>query len=541
MAEQTHREITPEILAAAEKLNGLEFTDEERELMLDNVNDRLKAYDALREIAIDNSITPALGFEPRLPGMTFDTEQKPIKVSDVGEVQRPDNLEDVAFWPVTHLAKLIETKQVSSVVLTEMYLGRLKKYDPHLECVVTLTEDLAMSQAKRADEDIANGNYRGPLHGIPWGAKDLLATRNYKTTWGAMPYKDQMIDLDATVVERLDAAGAVLVAKLTTGALAYGDVWYGGVTKSPWNLEDGSSGSSAGPASATAGGLVGFSIGSETLGSIVSPSTRCGTTGLRPTYGRISRYGAMALSWSMDKLGPICRSVEDCALVFDAIYGPDGKDSSVTDYPFNWDASKKLSDLKIGYVKSAFDEERDEGTSVWSNKAMDDQALEVIKSLGVELIPIELPEFPYTAVRMVLVAEAAAAFDEMTRSNKDDLMVRQDKDAWPNIYRAARTMPAVEYIQANRVRTLMMQELHEVMKQVDVYVCPSYGANLLTLTNLTGHPAVVVPDGFSDVPAPASSITFTGQLYGEADTLLVAKAFQDATDFHQKHPSMDYS
>jgi len=532
--------ITLEMLAAAEKVNGLEFTDDERELMLESVNDRLQAYDALREIDIDNSVMPALGFEPRLPGMTFESEQKSIKLSDVGEVQRPDDLEDVAFWPVTHLSKLIESKQVSSVELTEMYLGRLKKYNPQLECVVTLTEDLALSQAKRADEEIASGKYRGPLHGIPWGAKDLLAAKNYKTTWGAMPYKNQVIDLDATVVERLEAAGAVLVAKLTLGALAYGDVWFDGVTKSPWNLEDGSSGSSAGPASATAGGLVGFSIGSETMGSIVSPSTRCGTTGLRPTYGRVSRHGAMALSWSMDKLGPICRSVEDCALVFDAIYGPDEKDNTVFDYPFNWDASKNLSELKIGYVKSAFDEERDEDAFVWSNKAMDDNVIEVLKSLGAEMIPIELPEFAYTAVRIVLVAEAAAAFDDMTRSNQDDLMVRQDKDAWPNIYRAARTMPAVEYIQANRVRTLMMQGLHEVMKQVDIFVCPSFGANSLTLTNLTGHPSVVVPTGFSEVPAPASSITFTGQLYGEADALLVAKAFQDATDFHLKHPSMAY-
>ncbi len=540
MSEQTNPKITTEMLSAAEKVNGLEFTEDERELMLQSVNDRLQAYEALREISIDNSVFPALGFEPRLPGMTFESEQKSIKATEVENVQRPDNLEDVAFWPVTHLAKLIETKQVSSVELTEMYLERLKKYNPYLECVVTLTEDLALLQAKRADEEISSGNYRGPLHGIPWGAKDLLAAKNYKTTWGAMPYKDQIIDLDATVVARLEAAGAVLVAKLTTGALAYGDVWFGGVTKSPWNLEDGASGSSAGPASATAGGLVGFSIGSETLGSIVSPSTRCGTTGLRPTYGRISRYGAMALSWSMDKLGPICRSVEDCAFVFDAIYGPDDKDISVTDYPFNWDVSKKLSDLKIGYVKSAFEEERDEEASVWSNKEKDNQVLEVLKSLGVELIPIELPDFPYTAIRMVLVAEAAAAFDEMTRRNKDDLMVRQDKDAWPNIYRAARTMPATEYIQANRVRTLMMQEFHEVMKQVDVFVCPSFGGNSLTLTNLTGHPAVVLPVGFSDVPAPASSITFTGQLYGEADTLLVAKAFQDATDFHLKHPSMTY-
>jgi len=325
--------ITKKTLAHAEKLLGLTFTDAERELMLEGLNRRLDALRSLRSLTLDPAVPPAVQFDPRLPGMAPDTQQQPLRASRVASLQRPENLEDVAFYPVTKLAQLLRTRQLTSSELTTMYLKRLKRFDPHLKCVVTLTEERALAQAKQADAQIAAGNYRGPLHGIPWGAKDLIAVQGYPTTWGAMPYKDQVIDLDATVVQRLDAAGAVLVAKLTSGALAYGDVWFGGTTKSPWNLEDGASGSSAGPASATAGGLVGFSIGSETLGSIVSPSTRCGTTGLRPSYGRVSRFGVMALSWSMDKLGPICRAVEDCALVFDAIRGSDGKDSSAIDLP----------------------------------------------------------------------------------------------------------------------------------------------------------------------------------------------------------------
>ena len=525
--------IKQETLIHAAQLIGLELSTEEQEMMLDGLNERLEQFEALREITLDNSVAPALDFNPALSHSRATEIESSCMPSGLGEISRPEQNTDLAFMPLTHLAKLIETQQITSVELTNLYLQRLRQYDPHLKCVVNHTEELALEQAKRADEEIAKGEYRGPLHGIPWGAKDLLAVKNYPTTWGAEPYENQKLDYNATVVERLSQAGAVLVAKLTTGALAYGDVWHGGTTKSPWDLEEGSSGSSAGPASATSGGLVGFSIGSETLGSIVSPSHRCGTTGLRPTFGRVSKFGAMALSWSMDKLGPICRSVEDCALVFHAIHGSDPQERTAIDAPFHWRADSDVKKLRIGYVKSAFDEARE-------TKAYDDASLEVLKSLGVDLIPIELPDLPYAALRMILVAEAAAAFDELTRQNLDDQLTRQDKDAWPNIFRSARFIPAVEYIQANRVRTLAIQAMDELMEKIDVYVCPSYGADNLTLTNLTGHPSVVIPNGFSEKNTPISSITFMGNLYRETDVMLVAKAVQDATDFHKKQPEMIY-
>jgi Asp-tRNA(Asn)/Glu-tRNA(Gln) amidotransferase A subunit family amidase len=529
---QEKQTVTQEMIAQAEKIAGLTFTPSERELMLEGLNKNLENYEKRRTVQVDNDVPMALFFDPRLPGMTFEAEKKPFKMSQIPELQVPPDFEDLAFYPVMHLSELIRSRRVSSVELTEMYLDRLKRYDPVLRCVVTLTEDLARAQARQADEEIAAGHYRGPLHGIPWGAKDLLATRGIRTTWGAMPFKDQVIDADATVVERLTEAGAVLVAKLTMGALAWGDVWFDGQTKNPWNVEEGSSGSSAGPGAATAAGLVGFAIGSETWGSIISPATRCGVTGLRPTFGRVSRYGAMALSWSMDKLGPMCRSVEDCALVFNAILGPDGKDATVVDLPFNWDPGIELGDLRVGYLKSVFEEERE-------NKANDDRVLEVLGDLGANLIPIELPDHPVQALSFLLGAEAASAFDGLTRSDRDDLLVRQVKDAWPNVFRRARLIPAVEYIQANRVRVLVMQAMAELMDDVDVYVAPSSGGNNLLLTNLTGHPAVVVPNGFTEKGTP-TSITFTGRLYDEATALAVAKAYQDATDFHLEHPAMAY-
>jgi Asp-tRNA(Asn)/Glu-tRNA(Gln) amidotransferase A subunit family amidase len=531
--EEKAQKITKEMLKEAEKLAGLEFTDPERELMLEGLSEYLEKYEKLRQIPLDNSVAPALQFNPILPGVHFEQERKPFKMSKLQLPELPADLEDVAFWPVSHLSQLIKNRKVSSTALTKMYLERLKKYDPKLQAVITLTEELALKQAKRADEEIAAGRYRGPLHGIPWGAKDLLATKGYKTTWGAMPYKDQVIDEDATVVKRLEEAGAVLVAKLTLGALAWGDVWFGGKTKNPWNLEEGSSGSSAGPGAATAAGLVGFAIGTETWGSIVSPATRCGVTGLRPTYGRVSRFGAMALSWSMDKIGPMCRSVEDCALVFNAIYGPDDKDGTVVDLPFNWNPDLDINKLRIGYVKSAFEEDRE--NKEW--KANDEATLETLRSLGLKLIPIELPDYPIDAMSFILSAEAAAAFDELTRSNKDDLMVRQIKNAWPNVFRQARTIPAVEYIQANRVRTLVMEAMAELMSKIDVYVVPSFGGSNLLMTNLTGHPAVVLPNGFTEKGTP-TSISFLGKLYGEAETLAVAKAYQDATEFHLKYPEL---
>ena len=523
--------ITKDMLREAERLAGLEFSDPERELMLDGLNNYLKAYQALRQVNLGNDVAPALQFNPIPVGTVFDKQQRPMKMSQTREPKAPSDLEEAAFWPVTDLAYLIQSRQVSSVELTKMYLDRLKRYDPKLHCVITLTEALAEKQAKRADEEIAAGHYRGPLHGIPWGAKDLLATKGYKTTWGAMPYKDQVIDVDATVVQRLEDAGAVLIAKLTLGALAWGDVWFGGKTRNPWNPEHGSSGSSAGPAAATAAGLVGFSIGSETWGSIVSPSTICGVTGLRPTFGRVSRYGAMALSWSMDKIGPICRTVEDCAIVLNAIYGPDGKDATVVDLPFNWDASCDLKSLKVGYLKSDFEQDRDD--KQW--KANDEATLDELRRLGFDLIPIELPDTPIKPMSLILNVEAAAAFDEITRDTRDDLMVRQIQNAWPNRFREARTVPAVEYLQANRLRTLVMKAMQEQLSGIDVYVSPSWEGENSLLTNLTGHPAVVVPNGLRKEQTP-SSITFIGRLYSEDKALAVAKAYQDATSFHLKHP-----
>jgi Asp-tRNA(Asn)/Glu-tRNA(Gln) amidotransferase A subunit family amidase len=414
--------------------------------------------------------------------------------------------------------------------LTHLYLSRLKKYGPKLECVVTLTESLALAQAQRADNEIAAGKYRGPLHGIPYGAKDLLAARGYPTTWGSVPYKDQIIDEDATVIQRLEKAGAVLVAKLTMGELAWGDVWFGGKTRNPWKLDQGSSGSSAGSAAATAAGLVGFSIGTETWGSIVSPSNRCGTTGLRPTYGRVSRTGAMALSWSMDKIGPICRTVEDCAIVFNAIHGPDGKDQTLYDFPFRYSSTINLKKLKIGFLKADFD-------SAKINKAQNDATLDKLRAMGAQLVPIELPKLPISDLRIILSAEAAAAFDELTRSGRDSLLVRQIKNAWPNVFRAARFIPAVEYIQANRIRYLLIQEMMKLLKTVDVYVAPSIEGENSLLTNLSGHPCVVVPNGFTNEHTP-TSITFIGRLFDEGTVLAVAKAYQDATDFHLQHPTL---
>jgi Asp-tRNA(Asn)/Glu-tRNA(Gln) amidotransferase A subunit family amidase len=522
-------DITKDDIASAEKLIGLSFNDAKRDSMLDGLKNALRSYERIREVPLPNGVMPSLLFNPIPPGFSFDKRKSSFAPSPPRRVKRPANLEDVAFWSVRELGELVRTKQVASEELTRMYLERLKKYGPALECVVTLTESLAIAQAQRADREIKAGKYRGPLHGIPYGAKDLLAVKGYKTTWGAMPYKDQIINEDATVIKRLEAAGAVLAAKLTLGALAWGDVWYGGTTKNPWNYKQGSSGSSAGSASATAAGLVGFSIGSETWGSIVSPSTRCGTTGLRPTYGRVSRKGAMALSWSMDKLGPICRTVEDCALVFEAIYGPDGEDPTVYDVPFRYQHKVDLRKLRIGYVKMDFD-------SAGNNKENNDAALAVLQNLGAKLIPIELPKLPFTNISFILSAEAAAAFDDLTRSGRDSLLVRQIKNAWPNVFRTSRFVPAVEYIQANRIRTLVIEEMQKIVKGIDVYVVPSFSDNLL-LTNLTGHPCVVVPNGFNKEGSP-TSITFMGKLFDEGTVLAVAKAYQDATDWHKKHPTL---
>ena len=579
------KKVTREMIDNAAAIADVPISDEFKEMMLGDLNEQAKGYDEIYKLHIPNSVAPALLFDPVLPGMTFETVRKPLQMSKAPSVAVSNNVEDLAFASVRELAELVRTKKVSSLALTEMYLERLKKYDPTLKFVVTLTEERALAQAKKADAEIAAGKYRGPLHGIPWGAKDLLATKGYRTTWGAGGFENQTIDEDATVVKRLDEAGAVLVAKLTLGALALGDVWFGGITRNPWNSNQGSSGSSAGPASATSSGCVAFSIGSETLGSISSPSTRCGCTGLRPTFGLVPRTGAMALSWSMDKLGPICRTVEDCALVLEAIYGPDGHDRTVHSAAFNWDANLEWKKLRIGYLKAAFEprpaqpqepakqeppktpdeqakaEEQKKRRDAFQARAeydrkYNDAALAKLREMGVNLIPVELPEFPYDAIRAMLTAESAAAFDDLTRTGRDKLLTSQKDYDWPNTFRTARFIPAVEYIQAARARTLVMEAMAKIFDGVDVIVAPPNGSDQLTITNLTGHPAVILPNGLRGPDAPKfpfdvpsdfqnaggpgtpTSLTFLGKIYGEAELLAFARAYQQATGFHLQHPKM---
>ena len=528
--QQAPKVVTREMVAAAEKVSGLEFTEAERDLLLDNLNNTLQSYRQLRGLPLPNDIPPAIRFSPVLPGRPAGGPAAKPGRRPARKVARPSSEADLAFLPLADLAELVRTRQLGAVELTRLYLERLKRYDPTLLCVVNLTEARALQQAEAADREIKAGRYKGPLHGIPWGAKDLLAVPGHPTTWGSPIFRNQMLDATATVVERLDAAGAVLVAKLALGEFAMGDVWYGGTTKNPWNTEQGSSGSSAGPGSATAAGLVGFAIGTETLGSIVSPATRNGVTGLRPTFGRVSRHGAMALSWTMDKVGPMCRTAEDCALVFQVIHGTDGKDPTVIDAPYSWDPVRPLSSIRIGYLKTAFDQERQQ-------KALDDAALDALRALGVTPVEVEMPgNLPIGAMRIILSAEAAAAFDDLTRDNRDDQMVRQVANAWPNAFRSARFIPAVEYIQANRARTILMERMEKVFEQVDVFITPSFGGNVLLATNLTGHPALVLPSGFTLAGGPVS-VSFIGKLFGEAELCRVAMVWQEATGWHRRRPA----
>lgn len=520
--------ITKENVANAEKIIGLEFTESERDSMLDALNEQLQNYLNIRKIKIDNSIPPAILFNPIPVGFKIDNKQKKIRYSNYSYAKLPENIDELAFYSIGELAHLIKSRKITSIQLTKFFLERLKKYGPELYSVVTLTEERALEEAKKADEEISRGIYRGLLHGIPYGVKDLLATKKYPTTWGAEPYQNQIIDEDATVIKKLHDAGAILVAKLSMGALAWGDVWFGGTTRNPWDTTKGSSGSSAGSAASVSAGLIPFAIGTETWGSIVSPSTVCGVTGLRPTYGRVSRTGAMALSWSMDKIGVICRYAEDLAIVFDAIRGSDGIDQTLYDAAFNYQPEINLKKLRIGYLKNDFD-------SDYPFHKNDSIALEKIKELGAELIPIELPSISTEDLSFILTAEAAAAFDELTRSNQDDLLKRQIKNAWPNVFRAARFIPAVEYINANRIRFVLIQEMKKIFDKVDIYISPSWKGNNLLTTNLTGHPCVVVPNGFSKNGTP-TSFTFIGNLFDEAKLISLAKAFQTITDFHKQHP-----
>jgi Asp-tRNA(Asn)/Glu-tRNA(Gln) amidotransferase A subunit family amidase len=539
--------ITKDMLHTAEKLIGIELTDAQEAMALANVNRNLDSYETVRKIDVPLDTEPAFAFHPARARKELYVTKAKFRFGKV-EVPAFNNVDDLAFATVPQLAELIRTKKITSTELTRMYLARLKRFGPKLLCVVTLTEDLALKQAAAADDEIKRGKYRGPLHGIPWGAKDLFATKDIKTTWGAEPYREQVIDYDSTVVERLNEAGAVLVAKLSMGALAQGPRWFEGVTRNPWVPDDtqtGSSGSSAGPASATAAGLVGFSIGTETLGSIISPSSTCGCAGLRPTYGRVSRYGAMGLSWTMDKIGPICRGVEDCAAALQAIYGPDGKDITVGDAPFNWNPDTNISSLRIGYLKAEF-----EGTGFTPNNEQQRQqqeqrrtayklALDVLAKAGAKLVPIEMPKLPTQSLRFILTAEAAAAFDDITRDGRVNQLSGQNPGDWPNTFRTSRFIPAVEYLRAQRARTMLIHEMEKLMSQWDVFVSPAPGSSSLLVTNLTGNPAICVPCGFvNDRPI---AIMFTGDVYDEVAPLRVALAFERATNWHNMHPKMDFA
>jgi len=522
--------ITGQMITEAGNLIGLKFTNVEKDSMTVLLKGQLRNYRIIRKTTLKNSVVPAISFNPIPVGFKDPVKKSGITLSNYSKVKMPKNIEDLSFYSIGQLSYLLKNKKVTSQQLTKLYLSRLKKYNPLLHAVVTLTKELALKQAKRADDNFAKGIILSPLQGIPYGVKDLFATKNYKTTWGAMPYKNQVINENAEVVKKLTKAGAVLVAKLTMGALAMGDYWFGGRTRNPWDTSKGSSGSSAGPASAVSAGLVPFAIGTETLGSIVSPATVNGVSGLRPTYGRVSRTGAMALSWSMDKIGPIGRNAEDLAIIFNSIYGDDPKDQTLFDYPFSYSSKIDFSKMKIGYLKSDFEKN-------YRFKKQDSLSLITLRKLGAKLIPIELPDIPVRALRIILTAEAGAAFDNLTRSGKDDLLTRQGKYAWPNIFRASRFIPAAEYINANRIRYQLIQAMYKLMKKVDFYIAPSFKGNNLLLTNLTGQPTVVVPNGFSKEGTP-TSISFIGKLFDEGTIISAAKAFQDATNFHLKHPKM---
>lgn len=600
-AEPKLPKITAAMIEQAAVIAGLSFTEAQREMMLENLNAQRDDVVEVRKLALPNSVAPALVFNPVPGGTKLETARRPGKYGATPHVNAPvgdASLESLAFSTVRELAELVRTKRVTSTALTKMYIARLKRLDPQLHCVITLTEDRALAQAAQADKEIAAGRYKGPLHGIPWGGKDLLAVKGYPTTWGAAGFENQTFDYDAEVVKRLDAAGAVLIAKLSMGALAQGDLWgyaqdkrtggpvtegkAGARTRNPWNLKQGSSGSSAGSASAVSAGCVGFAIGTETLGSISSPSTRCGTTGLRPSYGLVPRTGAMALTWSMDKIGPIARCVEDCALVLEAIYGPDGHDLSVHDAAFNPDFMMDVRKLRVGYLKSAFDtptytdlkppsqalagkELEEFSKRVEQRKAQfqrtlydaqyNSKGLDTLRGMGISLIAKEMPKFPFSALVPMLEAEAAAAFDDLTRTGKDALLAGQMPFDWPNQFRVARMYSAVDYIQASRARTLAIQQMTALFADIDVLVAPSGGPQL-TATNLTGQPAVIVPNGFRgpDAPPPAStedgalqnaggpgtpvSLTFLAPLYGEAKACALARAYQEKTGFHLLHPTL---
>jgi Asp-tRNA(Asn)/Glu-tRNA(Gln) amidotransferase A subunit family amidase len=528
----TQDTLTIHDIPAAERVIGLAFKPAERDSLFDAVKNNRQDYEKMRQYKLDNSIPLSSWQNPILPGMQFNMKQNPVKWNFPKNLDVPANKNELAFYNILQLASLIKNKKISSVELTKFFIERLKKFGDTLQCVISITEDIAMQQAMQADNEIAAGKYRGPLHGIPYGLKDLFAVKGTKTTWGAAPYKDQTIEEDAFVYTQLKNAGSVLIAKFTLGALAMGDYWYGGRTKNPWNLKRGSSGSSAGSTAATVAGLVPFAIGTETLGSIISPSNACGATGLRPTFGSTSRTGAMALSYSLDKVGPICRSAEDAAVVFNYLHGTDGLDQCAVNMPFNYTGKTDFSKQKIAYAKNYFDKGDTLGNEM--------KVLDVYRKLGADLIPVDFPDssvYNFDIVGIIIGAECAAQFDELTRSDMDDMLTRQGKGAWPNQFRTSRFIPAVEYINAYRHRYILMQKVNEVIKNYDAFICPTYGGNQLSITNLTGNPAVIFPTGINKNNLP-TSITLIGKLYDEATLLAIAKAYQDATDFNKQHPKM---
>ncbi len=545
-AEAQDYTITAELVADAAALAGLDFSTEQCAAVVSALQDNLPRYAALHALSIPNDVAPPFYFSPITSGMTVDRSPAPLRFSDRQPRPVPTDLEELAFWPVLDLAVLLRERLITSEALTRMYLARLRRLNTKLNCVVTFLDDHALAQARAADAEIAAGHYRGPLHGMPWGCKDIIAVAGYPTTWGSPAYRDQTFSEDATVVKLLNAAGAVLLAKLSTGELAGGDVWFGGRTNNPWNLDEGSSGSSAGSASATAAGCVPFALGTETSGSIFSPSSRCGATGLRPTFGRVSRAGVMALSWTQDRIGPICRHVEDCAAVMAALCQRDDRDLAMPDIPFKWDAGLNWRGLRLGYLADAFaDTDRHPD---WI--ANDAATLATMKSLGAELVPVSVPDVP-ALDSLRLSVESAVFFDELTRSGRDALLTRKSRG---ERMRSARFIPAVEYLQSQRVRAMMMAALAAATAHVDVYLAP-YGTGLprpepgtpqpppnatarhTTMANLATYPGIALPNGFTAAGTP-TSITFMARPYGEAAALAVAKAYQDATPFNLRQPSL---
>ena len=516
-------------IKSSEKLIGLDFSKENIQSMHGYLERNKRGYDSLRAYEVSNETFPAVTFDPHPLGFQLPEAGLAPSFEIPEGIKLPENLQELAFYPIPKLASLLKSKQISSVELTKLFIDRIKKYDGQLESVITLTEDLAMQQAQKADQEIAAGQYRGILHGIPYGVKDLMAVADYPTTWGAEPYKDQMIDYTATVVQKLEDQGAVLIAKLVSGSLARGDVWFGGKTKNPWDLTQGASGSSAGSGSATSAGLVPFALGTETLGSITSPATRNGVTGLRPTYGRVSRYGVMSLSWSMDKIGPLARNAEDCAIVLEAIYGKDWQDPSTNEVPFSF-PTKDIKDFKVAYLKQDIESDSSEfGKNTW-------ESLQVFQDMGVEMDSLELPQnFPYSAFDIILRAEAGAFFDVLVRSGEVDEMVEQHGGSRAVSLRQARFIPAVEYLQANRQRRQLIEEVNKLFQEYDVIIAPTNRSRQLLLTNLTGHPVISIPNGLDENNRP-TSFTLIGNLYGEGALVAFAKAYQDLTEFDEMHP-----